>query len=114
MTTPVATGSEIQVNTYTTLAQNFPSIAGLPDGGYVVTWVSSFQDGSDGGIYGQRFDATGNPVGVEFRINNHTTGSQRVSEVTALSNGSFVVTWFDQDQGGDTYARIYNSSGVAL
>ncbi|NGX62238.1 MAG: hypothetical protein K940chlam9_01733 [Chlamydiae bacterium] len=49
-------GSEFQVNTYTTSAQNSPSITALSDGGFVVTWQSNGQDGDSEGIYGQRYD----------------------------------------------------------
>ena len=114
MTTPVATGSEIPVNTYMTLAQRDPSIATLSDGGYVVTWDSNLQDGSQDGVYGQRFDAIGNPVGAEFRVNTTTIGDQTNSEVIGLTGGGFVVTWYDRDQGdGNVYARRYDASGVA-
>ena len=48
-------GSEFRINTYTNDAQYNPSVTALSDGGFVVTWQSSGQDGSDWGIYGQRF-----------------------------------------------------------
>jgi len=46
MTTPVATGSEFQINTYTTLDQREFSVTGLSGDGFVVTWESSGQDRS--------------------------------------------------------------------
>jgi Ca2+-binding RTX toxin-like protein/subtilisin-like proprotein convertase family protein len=52
-------GSEVQVNTYTRSAQSEPAIAALKDGGWVVTWTSSGQDGSNTGIYSQRYTADG-------------------------------------------------------
>jgi Ca2+-binding RTX toxin-like protein/subtilisin-like proprotein convertase family protein len=52
-------GSEVQVNTYTRSAQTEPAIAALKDGGWVVTWTSSGQDGSNTGIYSQRYTADG-------------------------------------------------------
>ncbi len=55
-----AVGSETQVNTYTDNNQTDPSITALNDGGYVVSWGSLGQDGSDYGIYLQRYDANGN------------------------------------------------------
>jgi len=48
-------GNEFQVNTYTPNSQGFPSIAGLQDGNFVVTWHSEGQDGSGFGIYGLIF-----------------------------------------------------------
>ena len=48
--TPIPTGTDTQVNTYT--SEN-PSVTALNDGGFVVTWSSSGQDGSGyGNIYG--------------------------------------------------------------
>ena len=51
--------SEFQINTYTASHQLGPSVTGLSDGGFVVTWASEWQDGSAYGIYGQRYDANG-------------------------------------------------------
>ena len=92
-------GGEFQVNTYTPDNQSRPSAAGLPDGGFVVTWESYNQDGSGYGIFGQRFDASGVPVGAEVQINSFTTNWQYWSSVATLENGGFVVTW--QSDGQD-------------
>ena len=63
--------SEFQVNTYTEERQESPSVTGLVDGGFVVTWESFGQDGSWSSVYGQRYDENGEPVGSEFRVNTH-------------------------------------------
>ena len=89
--TPV--GDEFQVNTYTPSDQQYPSVAGLAGGGFVVTWTSVDQDGSGQGVYGQRYGADGNPVGDEFRVNTNTADFQQNSSVAGLANGNFVVTW---------------------
>jgi hypothetical protein len=105
-------GREFRVNTKTVNDQNQPSVAGLNDGGFVVTWTTYAQDGGyqtytgtqtgqrnfsevkqSIGVFGQRYDAGGNPVGTEFRVNTTTAGDQDRSQVAALSNGGFVVTW---------------------
>ena len=51
-------GAEFLVNTYTTYNQELPSAAALAGGGFVVTWASYGQDGSEHGVYGQRYAAT--------------------------------------------------------
>jgi hypothetical protein len=56
-------GAEIRVNTYTDNSQQSPQIDAWSDGSFVVTWASVTQDGSGWGIYAQRFDASGSPVG---------------------------------------------------
>jgi hypothetical protein len=50
-------GAKFPVNSYRKSAQNYPAVAALADGGYVVVWQSLNQDGSQEGIYGQRFAA---------------------------------------------------------
>ena len=51
--------TEFKANTYFTSSQGSPAIAGLSNGGFVVTWFSVNQDTSGLGIYGQRYDAAG-------------------------------------------------------
>ena len=105
---------DFQVNTYTTSDQFGPSVTGLRDGGFVVTWESSGQDGDGYGIYGRRYDVNGSAMTNEFRVNTYTTSDQRVSSVTPLSNGGFVVTWESEGQDGDgygIYGRRYHVNG---
>jgi len=107
-------GSEFQINTYTYAEQSSPSVASLSDGGFVVTWQSYGQDGSHDGIYGQRYDASGNAIGSEFQINTYTYGEQLSPSVTSLSDGGFVVTWSSDDQDGSydgIYGQRYDASG---
>jgi hypothetical protein len=86
-------GSEFQVNTWTTNPQSYPSVTSLSNGGFVVVWSSSWQDGSYYGLYGQRFDSNGNKVGSEFRVNTWTTDYQENPSITSLPNGGFLVVW---------------------
>jgi hypothetical protein len=101
---------QFRVNTTTLGAQSDPSIAALPDGGFVVTWTSTGQDGNGYGIYGQRFDASSSPLGSEFLINTTTSSDQSDPSVTALPDGGFVVTWTSIGQDGSAggiFGRIY-------
>ena len=60
LTVSTADGAEVQANTHVQGQQRYSSIAGLEDGGYIVTWTDeSGQDGSGYGIYGQRYGASG-------------------------------------------------------
>ena len=107
-------GSEFLVNTETNDHQSSPSIAALADGGYVVTWDSESQDGDLAGIYGQRYDASGATVGLEFLINTETESSQYNSSITSLSDGGFVVTWTSTLQDGDSagiFGQRYDAAG---
>ncbi|MFG6439490.1 PKD domain-containing protein, partial [Roseateles sp. LKC17W] len=115
-------GATFQVNTTTAGTQNEPAVAMFADGSFVVVWQDeSTNDGSSYGVYGQRFDAAGNKVGAEFLVNERTIGGQYQAQVTALSTGGFVVTWYndnyDVSGGGttsDVYVREYDAAGVAV
>jgi len=110
----IPAGGEFKVNTYTAMSQHSPSVAGLSGGGFVVTWGSYEQDGSDGGIYGQIYDSTGDPVGYEFQVNTYSDDDQRYPSVAGLSGGGFVVTWDSDGQDGNyegVYGQIYDSAG---
>ena len=93
-------GPEFRVNTYTTGAQSGPRVASDAAGNFVVIWTSDAQDGSSWGVFGQRYSASGGPVGPEFRVNTYTTGYQDFPSVGARGNGDFIVTWDSQAQDG--------------
>ncbi|MGO4840791.1 hypothetical protein AB4144_51925, partial [Rhizobiaceae sp. 2RAB30] len=61
-----ARGDEVRVNSYSTDTQDYPQIAALADGRWVVTWNSSGQD-SDGstGVRQQVYNADGSPYYTE-------------------------------------------------
>src|SRR4051794_24379083 len=102
-TSIITAGTETLVNTTTASDQYNPAVSALSEGGYVVTWMSYGQDGSDWGIYAQRYDASGNPVGSETRVNTTTASNQFNPAVTALADGGYVVTWASYYQAGDTW-----------
>jgi hypothetical protein len=88
-----ALGPEFQVNTYTTGDQAHPSIASDAAGNFVVVWTSDGQDGWDDGVFGQRYDASGSPLGAEFRVNTFTYFDQDSPSVATDNAGNFVVVW---------------------
>jgi hypothetical protein len=107
-------GPSFQVNAFTTGLQNTAAVASDPAGNVTIVWESP-QDGSLGGIYARRFDASGNPVGAtEFRVNAFTTGYQWAARVAAAADGSFMVVWTSNQDGSDwgVFARRYNAAGL--
>ncbi len=111
------TGSEFSVHTLTDSYQSYPSIAELSDGGFVLTYSSSDQDGDGNGIFGQRYGSDGTPVGSEFQVNTTTTGDQSTPSVSTLPDGWFVVTWNSRDQDGSDdgiYGQVFNASGSKI
>ena len=120
MTGAQPVGSEFQVNTYTTKRQRphaGHSIAADAGGNFVVVWQSRGQDGSGEGVFGQRFDASGQRLGAEFRINTDTLESQDFPSVAAAAGGEFVVVWTG-DQRDGSYSGImgqrYDGAGEPL
>jgi len=110
-------GGEFVVNTYTTGNQVDASVAIDGMGDFVVVWSGDGQDGSLSGIFGQRFDSAGMPLGGEFQVNTFTTSLQQVPSVAMHASGSFVVAWttFSEDLSGTgVFAQRYDSGGMPL
>ena len=98
-----------------------PSVAGLSaldavtPGGFVAVWASF--PGSNAQVHGQRFDASGNPVGDEFVVVAGLDIRPDAS-VAALKGGGFVVSWqHTQDAdavAGDIFARVFDAAGAPV
>jgi hypothetical protein len=112
--------TEFQINTYTTSQQRTGSdhlIAADADGNFVVVWESYTQDGSSGGIFAQRYDSAGDPVGGEFRVNSYTTGAQSQPSVASAASGNFVIVWDSDGQDGDRrgiFGQRFDATGGPL
>ncbi len=107
---------EIPVNTYTTQNQDQPSVAADAAGNFVVVWQADAQDGSLDGIFGQRFDSSGAPVGSEFQVNTFTTSTQQAPSVSMAGSGAFVVVWQSFSADGNGFGisgRRFDSTGAA-
>jgi hypothetical protein len=81
-------GPELRANTTIGGGQVTPALARLSDGGYIVVWDDqSGADTSGSGVYGQRYDASDNKVGGEFRANSTVLSTQSEPDVVGLSGG---------------------------
>jgi hypothetical protein len=89
----MAQGGEFLVNSYTSGSQFISAVSSDPDGNFVVVWMSSPQDGSLSGCFGQRYDALGVRTGSELRLNTYTTDHQLYPSVTSDGAGHFVAVW---------------------
>src|SRR5262249_43657875 len=72
----VPVGEAVQANSYTPYDQNYPVVAADGSGGFIAVWQTIEEGASDLDIFARRFDASGSPVGNEFRVNTYTTGQQ--------------------------------------
>jgi Ca2+-binding RTX toxin-like protein len=88
-------GPDILVNTSTGSDQQNPSVTALPNGGWVVSWMSHLQDGAGWGIYHRHYTSNGDQIltgGLEI-----ATGTA-ADETLAVQSGSLNAG--DQLMGG--------------
>ncbi|GEM_PF-819820 len=108
--TPI--GNEFRIAGATT-----DTVQALPDGGFVVTYQGNDGPGSLG-LLGQHFDASLNPVGSSFVINQTTAGDQvfladRSNPTAVTTDGHIVSSWFGPGvNGSDVYARVFELPAV--
>ena len=110
-------GAQFRVNTYTPNAQRSPVVAMDQDGDFVVAWWSRQGAATETDVIGQRFDASGARIGVEFVVNSYTTSVQANPNIAADEDGGFVVVWDSVGQDGSNgglFGRRFDSAGAPL
>ena len=90
-------GGNFKINDVTAPQRNAsPSVAADPTLGFVVAWVDRRGSPADpGDIYAQRFDAQGNAVGGNVRVNDDPPGRDQRSVKVVGGPGSALVCWED-------------------
>jgi hypothetical protein len=112
----VPAGEEFVANTFTFGRQTLPDVSMATDGSFIVVWQDGTtepgldgQDGSDGGIRGQRFDSAGGRIGAEFQVNINTLGSQQVPKIRHDAVGNVLIVWQDAAATGQpTVGRSFD------
>ena len=110
-------GPEFLVNDFSPNDQFFSDLVRLAGGGALAAWQSQGQDadGNGGwGVFGQRFDATGNKIGKEFQVNTFTEEDQRLPQITAMPDGGFFIGWMSDGQvasGMDVMGQRFDAQG---
>jgi Ca2+-binding RTX toxin-like protein len=97
-------GTEFLVNVPDNTYNQYPDVAVLADGTFVVTWQRpSFYVNAQGfivdqgyGITAQEFDATGGKIGEQFWIDSTNANRYSGPSIEALANGGYVVGWYDE------------------
>jgi hypothetical protein len=108
---------EFRVNTTVNDYQWYADLDVLPDNAFVVVWCSWEQDGADGGVYLQRFDAAGQKMGGEIQVNQTTAFYQWLPRVRFLGGEHLGVVWSSWKQDGSregVYARLFDLNGRPL
>ncbi|MBW2991824.1 hypothetical protein KY345_01225, partial [Candidatus Woesearchaeota archaeon] len=106
--------ADFLVNSYTTSTQQYPSVAGLENGDFVITWEGyGTGDNTSLGIFAKIYNSSGSVQVAEFLVNDYTTDNQRYPSVAGLENGDFVIAWHGPDASNDgIFAEIYNPDGT--
>jgi hypothetical protein len=115
-----AVGAEFQVGSAGTDRQYNPAVAVDPAGGFLVIWEgrnlsANFADYS--GIFAQRYDASGRPLGEELQINGDASYFAVSPAMAMDSAGNLVVVWAGDSAdrgGGGIFARRYDAAGRAF
>jgi hypothetical protein len=89
-------GAEFQVNQFGSFNQRNPALTSVEGGAFVAAWVSEQQSYENSvEVFARRFDASGNPLGGEFRLNTAT--NLCATPVLAPGwNGGFVAAWSER------------------
>jgi cyclophilin family peptidyl-prolyl cis-trans isomerase len=98
--------SEILVNTHTDDYQVEPAVTFDSAGNLIVAWSSRHQDGSDWGLFAQRFNSAGDRLGTEFAINTTTIQSQSAVALAGNPTGGFYAVWNSFGQDGDRWGVV--------
>jgi hypothetical protein len=72
------------------------------DGDFAVAWRSTVQEPSGYGIYAQRYDSAGTPLGNELHVNTYTTSDQFDPYVAMDADGDFIISWTSTGQDGSS------------
>ncbi|MEQ9115646.1 MAG: hypothetical protein RLN62_02510 [Rickettsiales bacterium] len=109
--------THFRANTHFQDDQEDSDVSYLPNGNFVVVWMSYYQDGDDGGVYGQIFDQSANKISSEFLVNTNTKGIQYRPAVTSLPNSKFVVSWQSDPLDGNPtniYGQVFSEGGIKI
>lgn len=90
-----------------------PTVAGDPNGGFVVAWTNAPTLGPAKALYARRYDASGTPVGAEFQVSGGT--ETKVTPSVAMANdGTFVVAWgnYHYATPSRVMARRFDAAGA--
>jgi hypothetical protein len=111
-------GPAFVANSYVTGTQNAAVALYDPSGSFTVAWAGPGPTDQNGGIFAQRFDAAGAPVGSELRLNGNTANHQELPDVARERNGRFAAVWRNRDLDSvasrGVFTRLLDAQGQPL
>ena len=107
-----ALGPAFLINSYTTGAQERPRVAFDGQGRFVVTWAGCC---ASAGVFGQRFESSGAPIGAEFTVTQSPWNFLAAHSLAVAPSGAFIVAWDGMDgNGSGIMARRFDQNGSPL
>jgi len=106
-------GANVQVTTDDSI-QWSPGVGAGRSGRFVVSWDDRRRAQYD--VYAQLYDAQGNPVGSNFRVNDDAGSTDQYGSSAAMNFADeFIIAWTDKRNGDeDVYARRFAPDGTPL
>ena len=107
--------SETRVNTFTSSTQANSDLAVTNDGHSFVVWDSRRQQAGTYGVYLQKFDASGQRIGSETRVNLYQQSMQVNPCIACDGNGGYWIAWESFGQDGSMnaiIARRFDAAGI--
>jgi len=117
---PLNSPTKVIDTVYSSTALNYGDVASDSNGNFVVVWNFRPYATSNDVIYAQRFDNTGNKLGMPIVVND-TIGFFNVTDTKIVMNrdGNFVVSWRDRrfnvlQQKYDIFFQRFDNNGLKL
>jgi Ca2+-binding RTX toxin-like protein len=96
--------------------QSNSAIAALSNGDWLAVW-SSWNHESGGGVYAQRFSASGVRVGGEFKVSDGSSTTPQAPAVTGLKSGGWAIAWHQYDgasASNEIHWKAYGPTGAPV
>ena len=102
-------GSEFRVGSNAVYGQQAPSVTGMRDGGFMVSWANyNYTTYLTTGIFAQYYSAHNNQTSGAFQVSNSDAMYLwGVPSITYLKDGGFVIAWEADDPANQFYSNIY-------
>ena len=90
--------------------KSHPQVVGLDNGDFVASWRDGGYGGYDVDVFGRVLDKDGDQQSVDNFLNGQKTLVMPM-DITATSNGEFIVAGIYSDLGSTVYMQNHNSTG---
>lgn len=107
-------GDQFVVNSSKGGKRHYPTIRCSSKGDHLIAWHGT-GEGDDDGIFARWLDASGQPDGPEWRVNEKTTDGRNYATIAFFPADEFVVAWNGADGSSrGVFARVFDASGRPL